>query len=476
MQLAGGASLAACTGCEQWPVALGLQAPSRPEFASLETPMSAAKDFVTHAIDRLSYGARPGDYGRVREMGVDAYIEEQLAPERIDDSFCDWMIKRCQTIRYSAGELYEYREGLILNDLTRATLLRAVHSERQLYEVVVGFWSDHFNIDLSKGDCPWLKSADDREVVRLHALGNFRDLVRASALSPAMLWYLDGRENRKSNPEEEPNENYARELLELHTLGVHGGYTQTDVMELARCLTGWTVHSKGLFKKGKVEFLPEFHDNGEKTLLGHRIPAGLGAGDLDRVLDIVTRHPSTARFIATKLCTRFISDSQVNTAVDSVAEAFTRSSGDIPDTLRAVFATDSFRTGGEEKFKRPFRFIVSALRASNAQTDIGDDVLDYLERMGHLPFQYPTPDGYPEEAALWMGTMVWRWHFSIAIADNRMEGTTTDWPALTDRLGGDSNLFSHLLGRLPTPAEQRSYRASGVGPALAMASPGFQRW
>src|ERR1041384_25647 len=197
--------------------------------------------------------------------------------------------------------------------MVRAAVLRAVYSERQLYEVMVGFWSDHFNIDPGKGDCRWLKAWDDRAVIRKYALGdcglrepttlferlqtfwgggsgapktafNFPAMLRASALSPAMLWYLDGRANRKAGPSEKPNENYARELLELHTLGVHGGYTQKDVMEVARCLTGWTVRGKRQFSKATVEFQQRLHDDGAKEVLGQRIPTGLGERDLDRVL------------------------------------------------------------------------------------------------------------------------------------------------------------------------------------------------
>src|SRR5262249_37442309 len=154
-------------------------------------------------------------------------------------------------------------------------------------------WSDHFNIDSSKGDCRWLKVADDRDVIQRHALGSFPGLLRASALSPAMLWYLDGRVNRRAAPGDRPNENYARELLELHTLGVHGGYTRQDVMEVARALSGWTVRSRHevVFGLGKVEFRPELHDDGEKHVLGRVLPAGQGARDLDQVIDAAALHP-----------------------------------------------------------------------------------------------------------------------------------------------------------------------------------------
>src|SRR5262249_11611084 len=198
------------------------------------------------------------------------------------------------------------KKPVLRREITRHTLLRAVYSRRQLFEVMVGFWTDHLNINLEKGDCIYLKPADDRLVIRTHALGRFRDLIRASATSPAMLVYLDGKENKKAGPNDIPNENYARELLELHTLGVHGGYTQKDVLEVARCLTGWRLRTK--WRKGTVYFDPHWHDNGEKSVLGHGIPAGGGPADLEQVIDMVCRHPSTARYVATKLVRRFVSE------------------------------------------------------------------------------------------------------------------------------------------------------------------------
>src|SRR5712692_4635077 len=179
---------------------------------------------------------------------------------------------------------------------------------------MVHFWTDHFNIDSSKAECKWLKAADDRDVIRPHAMGRFPDLLRASALSPAMLWYLDGRFNRKRDGDDKPNENYARELLELHTLGVHGGYTQRDVMEVARCLTGWTLETRPFWLSHAIRPRNAFwfdsarHDDGEKIVLGHRIPPGGGEKDGDRVLDILAQHPATARFIATKICRHFLGD------------------------------------------------------------------------------------------------------------------------------------------------------------------------
>lgn len=474
LQFGLGAALVPTTGCDQL-ASLGLVAPGISDGGPFDVPTESSIDLVSHLINRLSFGPRPGDYARVAAMGPEAYIEEQLEPEAIDDRAAEWIVRRLETLSKTAGELFEYKEKFLLSELTRGTVLRAVYSRRQLDEVMVNFWTDHFNIDISKGDCRWLKVADDREVIRRNAMGNFADLVRASALSPAMLWYLDGRVNRKADADEKPNENYGRELLELHTLGVHGGYTQRDVMETARCLTGWTVRTGNSFSKGKVEFNPELHDDGEKTILGKTIPAGLGEEDLDRVLDIVTRHPSTARFISTKLCRRFIDEDPPENAIDATAAAFARSDGDIRETLRALFSTDEFRASRGNRLKRPFRFVVSALRATAAKTDARQPLLDYLTRMGHAPFQYPTPDGYPEEASPWMGTLMWRWHFAMALTENSIEGTKIEIRELGEKLGGDEKLMAHLLGRAPNETEIESYRASNAGPALMLASPGFQR-
>lgn len=436
----------------------------------------AAVDPITHVLRRVTFGPRPGDHARVAEMGIDAYIEEQLHPERIDDYECYSLVRRNETIAAPLGELFEYKQDLLLRELTRATMQRAIYSKRQLYEVMVEFWTDHFNIAQSKEDCAWLKTADDRDVIRKHALGNFKEMVRASALSPAMLWYLDGRVNRKRNPDEKPNENYARELLELHTLGVHGGYTQRDVMEVARCLTGWTVRSEERFYKGRVEFRPHWHDDGEKNVLGQTIPAGLGERDIDRVIDIVTAHPATARYIAWKLCRRFIADGPPQAAIDAVASAFAAANGDIKPTLRALFATEAFRASTDGKFKRPFRFVASALRQTAAQCEPNDALYQYLLRMGHTPFQYPTPDGYPEEAEHWMGSMLWRWHFTAALAQDRIEGARVDWNKLDECAGGEPMLVAHMIGRKPNAVETECCKESGAGPVFMIASPAFQRF
>ncbi len=490
-----GAALLATMGCDQLPRELRAfyQPPNHP--GPFQPPTAAEIDPVTHVLNRAAFGPRPGDHARVNKMGptpelaAAAYLEQQLQPEKIDDAEAEYTVRQFETLNLPLGELFEYQEELLQSELVRGTLIRAIWSERQLYEVLVQFWSDHFNIDPSKGDCKWLKVADDREVIRKHALGKFPDLLRASALSPAMLWYLDGRVNRRENMKEHPNENYARELLELHTLGVRGGYTQQDVMEVARCLTGWTVRAKGeepYFQIGRVEFKLAQHDCGKKRVLGQAIPAiptglsterrgQLGEQELARVLEIVTRHPATAQHLGRKLCQRFIADEPPARAVEAVAAEFTRTNGDIRSTLRALFTTTEFREQRGNKFKRPFNFLVSTMRITGATTDAGREIIDYLQRMGHAPFNYPTPDGYPELAAPWLGTLLWRWHFACAVSENNVKGTNIDFEHLRRNAGGDAGLMAQVLGRKPTVVETQAYHESGAGLALMLASPAFQR-
>ncbi|MEP7384697.1 MAG: DUF1800 domain-containing protein [Gemmatimonadota bacterium] len=473
------AAAAAVEGCADGRGLLALwETDDAPPFTP---PTEASIDAVSHAIARLTHGARPSDYARVRALAPTAgeaaqrFIDEQLTAPRHDDS-ADRAVRRLEALAEPVGELYEYQPDLLRDQLVSATLLRAVHADRQLHDVMTGVWADHFNVDISKGDCRWLTPAFVRDVLRPNALGTFPALLRDVVLSPAMLWYLDGRVNRCASPGERPNENYARELLELHTLGVHAGYSQNDVMEVARALTGWTVRSRheSHFGIGRVEFHAEAHDDGEKVVLGQRIAAGGGARDVDALLTIVTAHPACARFIAGKLCRHFIDDAPPAGAVDAVARTFAATGGDIAPTLRTLFGTTDFRAARSSRLKRPFHFVASALRATDARTDGGRPMIAWLERLGQLPFQFPTPDGYPDEAAPWLGTLLWRWQFAAALAEGRIVGTTVDVAALVRRAGGERALFSHLLGRAPSTAEVDAARVSRRTLALALSSPAFQ--
>lgn len=433
-------------------------------------------DLARHVLNRLTFGPRPEDAERIERLGVEAFIEEQLHPETIPDRRAEWRVNTIASLDDHGGELYNHHPQQLLEDMTRAKLLRAVYSRRQLHEVMVDFWSDHFNIASNKGDCRWIKAADDREVIRPHALGRFSDLLRASMLSPAMLIYLDGHDNKVRHPDERPNENYARELLELHTLGVHGGYTQRDVMEVARCLSGWTYENR-FWTPYRVRFEPSRHDHGEKHVLGVTIPAGAGgddgAADLDRVLEIVVRHPATALHISTRLCRRFIHHDPPRAVVERTAEAFRASDGDLRATLRTLFASKAFRSMRGNLFKRPFRFVTSALRATGARTDGGSDLMRLLERMGHAPFQYPTPDGYPMEPEPWLGSLLWRWNFAVALARDEVNGTRVERAWLVEMFGDETRLAAHLLGRRPTEVEAEVLRDE-ASLALLLAAPAFQ--
>ncbi|HYY56684.1 MAG TPA: DUF1800 domain-containing protein, partial [Pyrinomonadaceae bacterium] len=483
---------------------------------------------IVHVLNRLGFGARPGDVERVRATGLENYIRQQLEPERIADAVAEEKVRGLTTLSLSTAELYakyprpgallrqlerrgelppelaalradrvkgkggaaetdaaaspaaepegeammrggpvqttragdapvagnnnEYRRALrrymeqnglqrpqrIITELQAARIMRAVYSERQLQEVLVDFWSNHFNVFAGKGADRWLLVAYDRDTIRPHTLGKFYDLLLATAQSPAMLFYLDnfqsvspnargrgpggqrrrrglfldqplrgGARNRpvglnpnsgaqrpgaaaaqsmpqatqqqqqqpsarQQRPRRGINENYARELMELHTLGVDGGYTQRDVQEVARCFTGWTIANPRGFRNmsaggdeaGTFYFNPRLHDDGEKLVLGHRIPAGGGMRDGLMVLDILARHPSTAKLVATKLARRFVMDEPTPQLVARISAVFTRSGGDIRETLRDLFASKEFNSPASyrAKIKTPFELAISAVR------------------------------------------------------------------------------------------------------------------
>ncbi len=434
-------------------------------------------DPAFHLLSRAAYGPRPGDVERVRALGRREWIEEQLAPERIEDDALTVRLASCELAQGLPHDLHSVEERFIDEHITRDALVRAVHSNRQLLEVMTGFWRDHFSIDAGKRGCMQEKPLDDRSVLRQHALGRFRDLVTASALSPAMIIYLDGRENVLKSPTDQPNENYARELLELHTLSVHGGYSQTDVMEAARCLTGWTLHKarpvfgltfskrrardfENLVREGQAVFRPEFHDDGEKVVLGERIPAGGGASDLEHLIRIACSHPSTARYVATKLCRRFVADPAPESLVASTTDVFTRTDGDLREIMRHILTSDTFERSVASKLKRPLRFVASSLRALGVSTSAGPREIDFLERLGHLPHHYPTPDGYPEEPGPWLGTLLWRWNFALALSTRQLGPTKVDLAELAERGGFDpattspAELAPLLYGRLASDAER----------------------
>ena len=391
------------------------------------TPLDA-QDFLV--LNRLTFGPRVEERARFAEIGLPAYIEEQLAFESISDFGCELLLTPFKTLSMEANEIEAVTNQLFdgydrerpANELRQATLLRQTYSKRQLYELMVEFWSDHFNIFIEKGNCFYLKTVDDREVIRKNALGSFRDLVWASTHSPAMMVYLDNQANEKSAP----NENYARELMELHTLGVDGGYTQQDVMELARCLTGWTV--KDHFWLGDFVFKEDLHDTGTKKVLGLTVP-NAGIKEAEQVIEMLVAHPGTARFIATKLTRRFIADEPPQEIIEKAAQTFLKTEGDIKSVLRVILL-DGLPLA-QPRYKRPANFVLSSLRMLNIETD-GAAPQEHLLRMGQSYFNWPTPDGYPDRSESWMGNLMPRWQFAFELIRNEMNGTKHNLKALMD--------------------------------------------
>ena len=373
-----------------------------------------------NVLKRTSFGPHRDSLAAIRALGIDAFLDQQLNYLSLDDTALETEIAlRFPLTLQSPDQLIGGFPDNIFSVATQsvaATQYRQMFSQRQLYEVMVEFWSDHFNIQLVNGLGPTLKPEDDLLVIRQHALGKFSDLLQASAKSPSMLFYLDNFFNQAVAP----NENYARELMELHTLGVDGGYTETDVKEVARCFTGWTFRFPGDpgGPYGEFVFVDAIHDNGAKTVLGIPITAG-GQGDGEAVLDILAAHPSTAVFIATKLCRRFISDSPAQADIDAVAAAFSASDGDIETTLRALFASDGFGDSADLKFTRPSEHLAALVRALAPDTDFPPDDGEFWffaqSIMGQLPFYWPTPDGYPDEQSYWASTggLLNRWRLSF---------------------------------------------------------------
>jgi uncharacterized protein (DUF1800 family) len=446
---------------------------------------------VRHALDRLAFGPRPGDVARVREMGVDRWIALQLAPDRMNDAAADALVASAfetyhadtrdlvalaqagqQAIRQRARAAAQrgdtanrrdlradalrddpqLREQLrrarrVVGDVQAVKLARAVASERQLDEVMTDFWENHFSVFAGTGQTRIFIPSYDRDVIRPRALGKFRDLLGAVAKSPAMLFYLDQFQStvdsahtplrsarlarmRPAGRARGLNENYARELLELHTLGVDGGYTQRDVIEVARALTGWTMNPR---QGAEFVFRPEIHDADAKVVLGHRLAAGRGIEDGEEVLDIVARHPATARFIARKLAVRFVSDDPPPALVDRAAATFLRTDGDIRETVRTIVTSPEFfsRAAYHAKVKSPFELVASALRALGAQPDTTPRSAQLVAFLGAPIFGHQAPNGWPETGEAWMnaGAILNRINFGLALAGGRVPGASVArWP------------------------------------------------
>jgi uncharacterized protein (DUF1800 family) len=519
-----------------------------------------------HALNRLTYGPRPGDLQKVLATGVDDWVEQQLHPEEISDGVLDAKLGPFRTLRMSIRDLVqtfpnnnlirsaaegktplptdplkrsiyevqisiladrqkqdqaardgktmdadtkakidkqnqdtvsaeadailtqpkekrmdailalapddrrllvsnirgqqrdrlladfnpEQREafqsmtspaGVVTGELQQAKLLRAVYSERQLLEVMTDFWFNHFNVYLNKDADQYLTTAYERDVIRAHALGKFKDLLSATAHSPAMLFYLDNwlsigpnspqavAANKGKPGQAAPglNENYGREVMELHTLSVNGGYTQHDVTELARVLTGWTIQP--LEQGAAFNFDAKKHEPGDKTVLGEQIPEN-GVHEGEQMLDILGHHPNTAKFVCRKLAMRFVSDDPPQALVDRMAQKFLATDGDIREVLRTLFKSPEFWSpkAYRAKVKTPFEFIVSSLRATGTDLTNAAPLLGNLNKMGMPLYQMVPPTGYSMAASTWMNSeaLIDRMNFALALSDGKVGGTAFD--------------------------------------------------
>ncbi len=574
-----------------------------PALKGLPVTELTADEAVLHAMNRLAYGPRPGDVERVKQMGLAKWIEQQLAPNSIDDKALSARLENFPTLSMSSARLIEdypqpkqaekqaerraaangspnnerrssaangdvqknmqesangngqqldetmtppsssaavgqsaqkdspqvsvadkssvpapmksepstmdpnvvgnpatvggggkrnllsgpdpnavpraiaddsKRPQRVVEELAMSKVARAIYSERQLQQVLDDFWFNHFNVYAAKGEDKWYLTSYERDVIQPHTLGKFKDLVTATAKSPAMLFYLDNflsadpravqrqaqnramRQNRggfgrgwprpqQPQPQAQQkakkntrglNENYGRELMELHTLGVEGGYTQKDVTELARCFTGWTIEKPR--QNPEFKFDERLHDPDPKIVLGKKIHAG-GMKDGEQAIELLSRHPSTAKFISTKLARRFVSDTPSPALVARMAQTFQSSDGDIRAVMHTMIYSPEFwsREAYRAKIKTPFEVVVTAVRALGTDVDTPMPLVQWVGRIGEPLYQCQPPTGYADKADAWVntGALLNRLNFSLTLAGNKVRGSRTDVASL---LGTDA--------------------------------------
>lgn len=467
----------------------------------------SADERALHALNRLGYGPRPGDAAAIAEQGaqrwLDRFLDEQLAPRRLPQpAALTERLAGLEVLHLSQGELLtRYREAVkaarearreqakgdtpsmdalnavrenvrpLVQQAATARLARALHSPAQLEEVLTEFWFNHFNVFAGKQAVGVLVADYEQRAIRPHVLGSFRDMLGATARHPAMLIYLDNAQSvapgaarpgaqRRSGL----NENYARELMELHTLGVDGGYTQRDVTELARMLTGWGLDPRAT--GGDVfEFNPRRHDGGAKTWLGQAIP-GSGQAEGTRALDVLAAHPATARHLAFKFAQAFVSDDPPAALVHRLADNFRATGGDLREFTRTLIRADEFwsREAYQAKFKTPYQYLLSSLRALDLPLAQPQPLLQALQQAGQPLFGAQTPDGYKNTAAAWRNPEA---------LTQRVQLATT----LGQRSGVSAIQLSTTLGASVSEPTRRTLAAEPAAQqvALLLASPDFMK-
>jgi hypothetical protein len=446
---------------------------------------------LTKLVRRVTLGVTQAELDLAASLGYSGYLEYHLNYAAIDDGAMDARLTSLTTLTMTQQQQYAQTAGVLSNEVTEATILRSVFSQRQLYQRMVEFWTDHFNIDITKEPCNYLKSVDDRDVIRANALGNFGTLLTASAHSPAMLTYLDNQTSTAAAP----NENYAREIMELHTLGVDGGYTQTDVHEVCRCFSGWGYNStSGSPTQGNFLYTPSRHDNGSKTIFTGTpqqlsIAAGGGQTDADRVLTALINHPSTAKFIAKKMARWLLREDPSQALIDAVAATYTATGGDIKSMIRTILQPNVLASA-PAKYKRPYHLMVSAMRALPTTITSTASLRSQLDSCGHRPFYWTSPDGYPDTLTYWSGLILARWNFGASLLNANIANVTVDYTTffnglttaqqMADKI--DQALFAGEMPAsdkdkiksflLPDPVTNVNKKRDALG--LAIAAPGYQ--
>lgn len=395
-----------------------LRKTKRPETGptrNVQVSAAAYDSALSKLVRRITNGATNDEMTLARKLGFNGYLEYHLNSSKIDDTAVQSYVGQFYPYAsYDASQLYPLDQGQVSLQFQNATLYRAAFSKRQLYERMAEFFSDHFNIEYATVE--YMKVPDERDVARKHALGKFPDMVRASAHSPAMLEYLDNTRNRRNNI----NENYARELMELHTVGVDGGYTQTDVRELSRCLTGWTIASRGV----AFNFDPNGHDWNQKVVMGQVIPSQptnsgqLGLRDGDMMIDYLVAHPNTARYLSKKMLRWLLRYDPSDAQIQSIASVYSSTQGDIPSMIRAILTPENL-LAAPAKYRRPYSFVLACLRATNPTILRLQNVTGtQLRTLGHTLFAWGPPDGYPDTAEYWSGGALPRWNFASYLTTN----------------------------------------------------------
>src|SRR5437667_726739 len=491
-------------------------------------PGLTARDSAFHALNRLAYGARPREADSVAKVGVMRWIEQQLDADHISDSRLAQREHEFKILHYDRGDLAErfrtaqlerqrlqreMKAGDTTNldtvgpmrefrdlggQLQQLAIVRAAVSERQLREVMVDFWTNHFNVFVGKGADRFLLPSYIEETIRPRALGRFEDLLIATARSPAMLFYLDNAQSVA--PGSSPpgplsalrrggtgvrrgiNENYARELMELHTLGVDGGYTQQDVINIARIFTGWSIERPD--RGAGFVFHDWAHDQGEKVVLGQKFKSD----DEDegiRLLKFLANQHATMHHVSAKLCARFVADEPPDGCVDAAVAAWQKTHGDIRAVLRAIVTSPDFWTPQvvRAKVKTPFEFVVSAVRAAGVEPDDTPRLAQMVARLGEPLYQQPAPTGYAETEEHWVnsGALLARMNAAMMLAKD-----CSSIPAIDDHaqlveminqqlLAGTMSAHTRtvILEQLTDIHDPEQARVMAVG--LALGGPDFQR-